>query len=131
MTVERDTAGLFEDHSNDVFGMNPPRGVYFYMEFEHNLSHPLNRKMDPEKSSIFSNPQRTMAEARALTHAAAVDWATQIGVDLIPNDIEVDEDGEVQLPMYMGVSGDDEDDPTTVVFQASVRFFDYRGATIH
>lgn len=130
MTVVRDSTGLITDGNDDVFGMNPPKGVYFYMEFEHNLAHPTNRSMNPEKSSIFSVPQRTMAEARALTHAAAVDWATQIGVDLIHDDIDFDEDG-VQLPMFTGVSGDDEDDPSMIVFRASVRFFDYRGATIH
>lgn len=130
MFVAHDSTTGTSENDSDLFGMNPPRGVYFYMEFQHNLQHPSNHSVNPEQSCVYSAPQRTMAEARALAHGAAVDWATQIGVDLVHMDIEFDEDG-VQLPSFTGMTGEDDEDPTSVVFRASVRFFDYRGATIH
>lgn len=132
MFINQFEPGSKMESEEDVFGVNPPRGVYFVMDVDFNMNHPINRSRNMMDSNRESAPMRTMIMAQSVARSTAVELSQKLNLSLVTNEAKADYDsGYMDLPSYIGVDLTANEPPHSIVFTASVRFVDTRDEISH
>jgi hypothetical protein len=131
MFADEGDMGPKRDQDGDLFGGNPPLGVYFQTEYEYNLNHPLNANLDLEHSCFGGEIVKTLDMAKSLAHATAQAFAIEHTLSIIEDEPDEDDDSELALlPSFYLVDPMGSSDERSIVMTVSVRLLDFRDETL-